>query len=96
MILQLKNGKCIYLTINQYLALTDELIDDLMMDGFGSYTSNPFHASILSCIANDNIDEEVIYNEIDESIDFEFDDEEVETSIIISRFKNIDNKEEDN
>ena len=42
MLYQLSNGKVIYLTIEQYLELTDEDVQYLMSLNAGEYALNPF------------------------------------------------------
>jgi hypothetical protein len=44
---QLPNGKTVYLTIEQYLDLTDEDIQYLMSLDYGDSILNPFHGSCV-------------------------------------------------
>jgi hypothetical protein len=47
MLYQLPNGKVIYLTIEQYLELTDEDVQYLMSLNAGEYALNPFTDSAV-------------------------------------------------
>jgi hypothetical protein len=47
MLYQLPNGKVIYLTIEQYLELSDEDITYMVSTGYGEYTLNPFTDSAV-------------------------------------------------
>lgn len=47
MIFQLPNGKCIYLSIDQYLDLTDLDIQYLMSIDYGDHIINPFTDSAV-------------------------------------------------
>jgi hypothetical protein len=47
MLYQLPNGKVIYLTIEQYLELTDEDVQYLMSLNAGDYALNPFTDSAV-------------------------------------------------
>lgn len=47
MLYQLPNGKVIYITIEQYLELTDEDIMYMVSIGHGEHTSNPFTDSAV-------------------------------------------------
>jgi hypothetical protein len=47
MLYQLPNGKVIYLTIEQYLELTDEDVQYLISLNAGEYTLNPFTDSAV-------------------------------------------------
>lgn len=47
MLYQLPNGKVIYLTIEQYLEITDEDIQYLMSLNAGEYALNPFTESAV-------------------------------------------------
>ena len=44
---QLPNGKVVYLTIEEYLNLTDHDIQYLMAINYGEYIHNPFHGSAI-------------------------------------------------
>jgi len=48
MLYQLPNGKVIYLSLEQYLELTDEDIQYLMSLNAGEYALNPFTDSAIS------------------------------------------------
>jgi len=48
MLYQLSNGKVIYLTIEQYLELTDLDIQQLIAMDAGDFAPNPFHDSAIN------------------------------------------------
>jgi len=78
MILQLSNGKCFYLTTEQYLSLSDQDIKDITACGIGSYHSDPFKGSIIKPHKKK---EDVIYEEIDTSIDYNEESDEIEVTV---------------
>jgi len=47
MLYQLPNGKCVYLTIEEYLNLTHEDIQFLMAGDYGDHIVNPFKGSSI-------------------------------------------------
>lgn len=47
MMYQLPNGKVVHLTIEEYLALTDEDIQYFMSKDFGDHVANPFTQSAV-------------------------------------------------
>ena len=47
MLYQLPNGKCVYLTIEEYLNLTHEDIQFLMAGDYGDHIVNPFKGSVI-------------------------------------------------
>lgn len=47
MLYQLPNGKVVYLTIEEYLDLTDEDVQYLMSLDFGEHIINPFSGSAI-------------------------------------------------
>ena len=47
MLYQLPNGKVIFITIEQYLELTDEDIQYMMSVDYGEYALNPFTDSAV-------------------------------------------------
>ena len=47
MLYQLPNGKVIYITIEQYLELTDEDINHMMSGNYGEHAPNPFTDSAV-------------------------------------------------
>ena len=61
MLYSLPNGKVIYITLEQYIALTDEDIEYLVSIDFGEIPTSPW---IGSCISNNS--REII----DDTIDF--------------------------
>lgn len=79
MLYQLSNGKVIYLTIEQYLDLTDLDIQYLIAMDAGDFTPNPFHDSAL----NNKI--------VEKEYDFSYiTDDENEINYIISDDLSID------
>lgn len=72
LIYQLPSGKVIYLTVEQYLSLSDEDLEMLSHRGVGEYAKGPFHESAIKnpkTKVEDFIDE-------DRSIDFTAESEE--------------------
>lgn len=47
MLYQLPNGKTIYLTVEQFLELTADDIQDLVASGYGETPINPFFGSVI-------------------------------------------------
>ncbi len=47
MLYQLPNGKTIYLTVEQFLDLTEQDIQDLVASGHGETPINPFFGSVI-------------------------------------------------
>ncbi len=45
---QLPNGKVVYLSIEEYLNLTDQDVQYLMAMNSGEYVNNPFQGSIIN------------------------------------------------
>lgn len=68
MLYQLQNGKVIYLTVEQFLELTDLDIQYLMSVNFGEYLVNPF------------TDSAIYKNKIEKEYDFDYltDDESLD------------------
>jgi len=72
MVYQLPNGKVIYITIDQYLDLTEEDIQYMMSINHGDHASNPFTNSAIT----ENIKEEYYdfdYLNTDDNDDHEID-----------------------
>ena len=72
MVYQLPNGKVIYITIDQYLDLTEEDIQYMMSINHGDHASNPFTNSSIT----ENIKEEYYdfdYLNTDDNDDHEID-----------------------
>lgn len=71
MIYQLPTGRCIHITVEQYLDMTDADIDYMVRTNSGDYISSPFHASVIkktkkreeSDDVNSDIDYEPEYDE---------------------------------
>jgi hypothetical protein len=81
MLFNLPNGKTIYLTVDEYLALTDEDFQDLVASGYGEAPSNPFYGSVIRKPgrAESNTDSIEDYYERD-GLDFEVEDDETSTA----------------
>ena len=47
MVYQLPNGKCVYLSIEEYLSLTHEDIQYLIAGDYGDHIVNPFKGSTI-------------------------------------------------
>ena len=47
MIYQLPNGKIVHLSIEEYLDLTDQDIQQLMSDNAGNFATSPWHDSVI-------------------------------------------------
>ena len=74
MLYQLSNGKTIYLSVEDFLNLTDEDIQYLISTGQGSDPVNPFHGSALSKKGK------TIVNKHDTSIDYQEKDDNLDTN----------------
>ena len=70
LIYQLPSGKIIYLSVEQYLSLSDEDIDALSTYNVGEYVKSPFHGSVIK---NTKKKEK---EDVDEGIDFHEESEE--------------------
>lgn len=77
---QLPNGKTIYLTIEEYLSLTDEDIQYLVSLDLGESVLNPFKGSVItsniqekeydfSFVTNDEETEDESFNPFDDIVD---------------------------
>lgn len=81
MLYQLPNGKTIYLTVEEFLALTDGDIQYLVSLDYGESVLNPFKGSAVDKGSSDKV------------YDFEYlnlEDEEVSNSNIISEESSFD------
>lgn len=69
MLYQLPNGKVIYLTIDQFLELTDEDIQYMISMEYGDYAPNPFTDSAVVSNAKEKFYdfEEYLSNDDDEN-----------------------------
>lgn len=74
MIYQLPTGKIIYITVEQFLELSDEELDLLVKQNIGEYARSPWIDSIISNKKKSKEDQE----EIDCSIDYTEESEEIE------------------
>lgn len=72
MLYQLRNGKTIILSVEQYLTMSDEDIEYMISINFGNSFNNPFHGSALNHKSTKPDDEEE-----DSSIDYFPDSEEI-------------------
>ena len=72
MLYQLPNGKTINLSIEEYLSLTDQDIQDLMALNFGDYASSPWVDSAIK-----KPRKEKKSKDIDKSIDYTEDSDEI-------------------
>lgn len=75
---QLPTGKVINLSVEEYLSLSDQDIQDLTASNLGDYATSPWEGSIIK--KPNKLKEKP---DIDKSIDFREDSEEVEPSIRI-------------
>jgi len=95
MIYQLKNGRCVNLTIEQYLYMTDADIEYMVSINYGSYIHNPFTGSAI------RKEKRVKKSDIDKSIDYSEDSEELQVSrqmlsiIIVETVKEIIDRPDD-
>lgn len=77
MLYQLANGRVIHLSIEEYLSLSDNDIQDLNGMNVGDYPTSNWHDSVIR-----NEKKTVIKKEI--TLDYELDSDEVSPSITIS------------
>lgn len=77
MLYQLANGRVIHLSIEEYLSLSDNDIQDLNGMNIGDYPTSHWHDSVIR-----NEKKTVIKKEI--TLDYELDSDEVSSSITIS------------
>lgn len=77
MLYQLANGRVIHLSIEEYLNLSDNDIQDLNGMNIGDYPTSHWHDSVIR-----NEKKTVIKKEI--TLDYELDSDEVSSSITIS------------
>lgn len=75
---QLKTGKVIYLSVEEYLGMSDQDLQDLEASNLGDYTPSPWTGS---AIKKEHKPKE--QKDIDKSIDYREDSDEVEPSITI-------------
>ncbi len=74
MIYQLPTGKCIRLTVEQYLDMTDADIEYMVRINAGEYITSPFNSSVIR-----NTKKKEKEEEIDKEIDYEPDlDEKIQ------------------
>lgn len=77
MLYQLANGRVIHLSIEEYLSLSDNDIQDLNGMNIGDYPTSHWHDSVIR-----NEKKTVIKKEI--TLDYELDSDEVSSSVTIS------------
>ncbi len=74
----LPNGKVIYLSVEDYLSLTDQDIQELMACNAGQHMNNPFTGSVIKgekrIVTDDEEEEE------DLGVDYSPEDDETDTS----------------
>jgi len=75
MIYQLPTGKIIYITVEQFLALSDEELDALSAQNIGEYAKSPWVGSVIKKPVKKEIKED--HEEHDSSIDYTEDSEEL-------------------
>ena len=75
MIYQLPTGKIIYITVEQFLALTDEELDALSAQNIGEYAKSPWVGSVIKKPVKKEIKED--HEEHDSSIDYTEESEEI-------------------
>lgn len=73
---QLPNGKVVYLSIEDFLDLTDEDIQMLMASNHGEQPSNPFFGSVINRPTSRS--QEDYYDK--DGLDYEQDNDETDTS----------------
>ena len=85
MIYQLPNGKTVYLSLEEYLNLTDEDVQYLISTGIGASPTNPFYGSAINKprVRVDDEEEEEVH---DNTLDYQADNDELE----IDRTVNLD------
>lgn len=91
MLYQLPNGKTINLSIEEFLNLTDQDIQDLVALNFGDYISSPWADSAIKNPNKHNKSED-----IDKSIDFTADSDEIviqSTTFVIITVDDIDSSD---
>ncbi len=86
MIYQLSSGRVIHISVEQYLDMTDEDIEYLIATNSGEYAKSPFHGSAVFNAPKRVKKVDEITEEVDKSLDFTEDSEEVqgESRIILS------------
>jgi uncharacterized protein YycO len=68
MIYQLPTGKIIYITVEQFLALSDDELDALSAQNIGEYAKSPWVGSVIKKPVKKEIKED--HEEDDRSIDY--------------------------
>jgi len=82
---QLPTGKVVEMSIEQYLALTDEDIQYLISINYGEHISSPWYDSSVKKVPNNHKYREIPDKEVhDTSIDYVFEDDEPATRDIAS------------
>lgn len=81
---QLQNGKVVYLSIEQYLELTDLDIQYLMSIDYGEYVLDPFAGSAVEKTNQKEYDFEFISSDDEEANNIASDDEPFDDIIDIS------------
>ena len=69
MIVSLPNGKCIEMSLEHYLRMSDEDFNDLTAYNAGEDLQDPFHSSVLlygeANIENDILEEDLLLEEVE-------------------------------
>lgn len=82
MIVSLPNGKCIEVSIETYLRMTDEDFEYLLAINWGEHFEDPFHSSVLSLgeksVLTDEDLEEMGIDDISELEEVDPSDEEID------------------
>lgn len=77
MIYQMSSGRVIHLSVEQYLDMTDEDIEYMISINYGEYARSPFHGSAVFSSPKKKKKTEELTEEVDKSLDFTEDSEEV-------------------
>ena len=75
MIYQLQSGKIIYLTVEQYLSLSDEELDSLHSQNIGEYAKSPWVGSVIKKPKKKEVKED--QEQHDTSVDYTEESEEL-------------------
>jgi hypothetical protein len=75
---QLRSGKVIYLSVEEFLSMSDQDLQDLEASNLGDYATSPWDGSAIKKPIKPKEEQD-----IDKSIDFREDSDEVQPSIII-------------
>lgn len=76
MIYQLPNGKIVHISIEQYLDMTDQDIQDLMAGNYGEYPESQWHDSAIKKARRTKD------TDLDKSIDYQEESDEIPVQVI--------------